>query len=117
MNYNDLSNEILDMDLAIRFAGVCDETGVIKYGRERQGIENVLSLEETKKSNLQELARWNMRNYLAPKTGKGKYAMAEYEKIKRITFPLEDSHLLLITTDVKADHEKIIKSILNLLKY
>ena len=56
MNYNDLCNEILDMDLAIRFAGVCDETGVIKYGREHQGIENVLSLEETKKSNLQEFS-------------------------------------------------------------
>ena len=54
---------------------------------------------------------------MAPKTGKGKYAMAEYEKIKRITFPLENSHLLLITTDVKADHEKIITSILSLLKY
>jgi hypothetical protein len=117
MYYNDLCNEILDMDLAVRFAGVCDETGIIKYGHERQGIENVLSLEETKKSNLQELARWKMRNYLAPKTGKGKYAMAEYEKIKRITFPLENSHLLLITTDVKADHEEIIKHILTLLKY
>jgi hypothetical protein len=34
--------------------------------------------------------------------------MAEYEKIKRITIPLEHNHLLLITTQVEADHGRII---------
>jgi hypothetical protein len=41
--------------------------------------------------------------------GKGKYAMSEYEKIKRITFPLGEDHLLLVTTEVDANHSKIIK--------
>jgi hypothetical protein len=41
--------------------------------------------------------------------------MAEYEKIKRITFPLEQSHLLLVTTEVDADHDKIIRDILPML--
>jgi hypothetical protein len=43
---------------------------------------------------------------------RGKYAMAEYEKIKRITFPLKENHLLLVTTEVDADHGKIIRDIL-----
>jgi hypothetical protein len=40
--------------------------------------------------------------------------MAEYEKIKRITIPLDDMHLLLVTTDVTADHMRIINEILRL---
>jgi hypothetical protein len=57
-----------------------------------------------------------LRNSLASKIGKGRYAMAEYEKIKRITFPLENQHLLLITTEVNADHSKIIDGVLKLLR-
>jgi hypothetical protein len=48
--------------------------------------------------------------------GKGKYAMAEYEKIKRITAPLDSDHLLLVTTEVGADHQSIIKNVLELIQ-
>ena len=43
--------------------------------------------------------------------------MAEYEKIKRITMPLEGDHLLLISTEVNADHQKIIDSVLKMVKH
>jgi hypothetical protein len=116
MDYGNLCNDILELDQNIRFAGVSDDTGEIRFGGQRQGITNLLSTEETKRSNLQALARWSLRNSLAPKIGKGRYAMAEYEKIKRITFPLEDYHLLLITTEVNADHGKIISKVLDMIK-
>jgi hypothetical protein len=116
MDYGKLSKDILNLDPKVRFAGICDDTGEIKYGGQREGIQNLLSADETKKSNLQALARWGLRNSLAPKTGKGRYAMAEYEKIKRITVPLENDHLLLITTEVEADHVKVIDSVLNMLR-
>ncbi|MGI0002236.1 MAG: DUF6659 family protein [Nitrososphaeraceae archaeon] len=106
----------MELDQNVRFAGVSDDTGEIKYGGQRQGISNLLSSEETKRSNLQALARWSLRNSLAPKIGMGRYAMAEYERIKRITFPLEDYHLLLITTEVNADHGKIINKVLDMIK-
>ena len=115
MDYERLSKDILNLDPKIRFAGICDETGEIRFGGQREGVNNLLSPEETKKSNLQALARWGLRNALAPKTGKGRYAMAEYEKIKRITVPLENYHLLLITTEVEADHGRIIDNVLQLL--
>lgn len=115
MDYERLSKDILNLDPKIRFAGICDETGEIRFGGQREGVNNLLSPEETKKSNLQALARWGLRNALAPKTGKGRYAMAEYEKIKRITVPLENYHLLLVTTEVEADHGRIIDNILQLL--
>lgn len=115
--YDKLCKEILDLDPKIRFAGICDDTGEIKYGGQREGIRNLLSPEETKKSNLQALARWGLRNALAPKVGKGRYAMAEYEKIKRITIPLEDDNLLLVTTEVEVDHGKIINDVRKLVQY
>jgi hypothetical protein len=107
-----LCNDILDLDTKVRFAGVCDETGEIRFGGQREGIKNLLTPEETKKSNLQAMARWGLRNSLSPKVGRGKYSMAEYEKIKRITFSLDPDHLLLVTTEVDAEHIKIIDRIL-----
>jgi hypothetical protein len=115
MDYDNLCKAVMDIDAKIRFSGICDETGEIKYGGQREGVENILSNDETRKSNLQALARWGLRNSLASKIGRGKYAMAEYEKIKRITIPLDDDHLLLITTEVQADHGKIISNTLKLL--
>src|SRR3972149_9219729 len=116
MDYTKLCKEILDLDPKIRFAGVCDESGEIKFGGQREGLDNLLTAEETKRSNLQALARWGLRNSLSSKVGKGKYAMAEYEKIKRITAPLDNDHLLLVTTEVDADHQNIIGKVLNLVQ-
>ena len=108
MNYDELCKEILKIDPKVRFAGVCDESGEIRYGGQRPGVKNLLTPEESKKSMLQAMARWGFRDSLSPKIGKGKYSMTEYEKIKRITIPLDDTHLLLVTTEVNADHAKII---------
>lgn len=116
MDYENLCKGILALDPKIRFAGVCDETGEIKYGGQRDGLANLLTAEETKRSNLQALARWGLRNSLASKVGKGKYAMAEYENIKRITAPLDNDHLLLVTTEVDADHQNVIAKVLKLIQ-
>lgn len=114
MDYDMLCKEVLNIDPNIRFAGICDDTGEIRYGGQREGVKNILNSEETKRSLLQALARWDLRNDLAYKTGKGKYAMAEYENIKRITVPLDETHLLLVTTEVAVDHIRIIDIILKL---
>lgn len=117
MDYGKLCKDTLDIDPKIRYAGICDDSGETKYGGQRQGVQNLLSSEDTKRSNLQALARWGLRNALAPKVGKGRYAMAEYEKLKRITIPLENYLLLLITTEVEADHGKIIDNVLKLVQH
>jgi hypothetical protein len=111
MDYNRLCKDILDLDTKVRFAGVCDITGEIRFGGQREGIKNLLTPEETKLSNIQAMAEWALRNSLATKVGRGKYAMTEYEKIKRITFLLDLDHLLLVTTEVDTEHMKVIESI------
>jgi hypothetical protein len=115
MDFDRLCKDVLGLESKIRFAGVCDDSGEIKYGGQREGLTNLLSPDETKRSDLQAIARWALRNSLSSKVGKGKYAMAEYEKIKRMTFPLEGNHLLLVTTEVDAGHNKIISNILSIL--
>jgi hypothetical protein len=37
--------------------------------------------------------------------------LAEYEKIKRITMPLSDNHILYVTTEPEADHSNIINRV------
>lgn len=118
MDYGRLCREILSVDPKIRYAGICDATGETKYGGQREGVNNLLSSDETKKANLQALARWALRNTLSPKIGKGRYAMAEYEKVKRITIPLEDNdHLVLITTEVDVNHDRIIDHVMKFIQH
>ena len=50
------------------------------------------------------------KNSTCEQIGKGHYVLAEYDKIKRITMPLGE-HLLYITTDVEADHSRILDGI------
>jgi hypothetical protein len=116
MDYSKLCEDILNLDPKVRFAGVCDDTGEIKYGGQREGVENLLMPEDTKKSNIQAIAMWGLRKSLGSRIGKGLYAMAEYGKIKLITFPLENDQFLLVTTEVQSDHNNIISNALKLLK-
>ena len=82
MDFDRLCKNILGLESKIRFAGVCDDSGAIKYGGQREGITNLLSPEETKKSNLQALARWALRNSLASKVGKGNMRCQNMRKLK-----------------------------------
>ena len=100
--------EIVKSDPNIRLVTICDLNGKIIYSEHREGVKNLLTPEESKKSLELAVNAWKTRSQLAPKIGKGKYVLAEYEKIKRITMPLDDNHLLYITTEIGADHAKII---------
>ena len=115
MDYEKLCHDVLDLDPKVRFVGICDNTGEIKNGGLREGVQSILTDEEIKKANLITLQRWRLHNTLADRIGKARYAMEEYEKVKQITMPLEDEHLLLISTEVDADHGKIIESAMQLI--
>jgi hypothetical protein len=102
------------MDPNIRVITICDINGKMMYSDYREGIQNLLTTEESKKSLNLAVNSWKIRSKLAPKIGKGKYVLAEYEKVKRITIPLGKNHLLYITTEVEADHSSIIRKVVEL---
>jgi hypothetical protein len=110
-DYKDIYEEIMNIDPNIRLVTICDINGKIKYSDHRPGVDNILTPEESKKSLKLAINAWKIRSELAPKIGKGKYVLAEYEKIKRITMPLSDNHLIYVTTEAKADHSNIISRI------
>ena len=114
MDYKHIYEEIMNSDPNIRLVTICDQNGKIMYSDHRQGVKNLLTPEESKKSLELAVNAWKTRSALAPKIGKGKYVLAEYEKIKRITMPLGDNHLVYATTEVESDHSALINKIRNL---
>jgi hypothetical protein len=112
MDYKRIYEDIMNSDPKIRMVTICDSNGKIMHSEHREGVQNLLSPQESKKSLELAVNSWKTRTALAPKIGKGKYVLAEYEKIKRITMPLGDEqHLLYITTEPEADHSKIIDTV------
>jgi hypothetical protein len=111
MDYQKLQVDIMNIDPKIRLVTICDINGKVMFSDHRQGVKNLLSTEESKESLELAANSWKIRSKLAPKIGKGKYVLAEYEKIKRITMPLGDNHLLYITAEPEADHSNIINRI------
>ena len=112
--------DIMSIDPKIRLVTICDTNGNIIFYRHRQGVQNLLSNDESKKSLEMAMYSWKVREGLSDKIGKGMYVLAEYEKIKRITMPFGDDLLLYLTTEVEADHSNIYDRIRRLeagLKY
>jgi hypothetical protein len=92
MNYQKLYVDIMNIDSKIRLVTICNINGKVMYSDHRQGVKNLLSPEESKESLELAINSWKTRSKLAPKIGKGKYVLAEYENIKRITIPFGDNH-------------------------
>ena len=113
-------DDIVNIDPNIRLITICDSEGRTMYSRHRQGVKNLLTPEESKKSLEMAMMGWKVRSDLSHKIGKGRYVVAEYERIKRITMPFGEDYLLYLTTETKADHLDIINRIRRLeagLKY
>lgn len=83
MDYKRIYDNIMNSDSKIRLVTICDLNGKIMYSDHRQGVKNLLTPEESKKSLELAVNSWRTRTQLAPKIGRGKYVLAEYEKIKR----------------------------------
>jgi hypothetical protein len=114
MDYQKLHTKIMKMSPAVRFATICDINGRVKYSGHRKGVKNLLTPSESLRSLRLAVTAWKVRSKLARKIGKGKYVLAEYAKIKRITMPLGNKHLIYLTTSTGADHSRIISRITRL---
>ena len=114
MDYKQIYEKVMGIDPLTRLVTICDRDGKIMYSGHREGVKNLLSEDESKRSLELAVNSWKIRSQLEPKIGKGRYVLAEYEKIRRITMPLDDNHLLHITTEGGADHLKIINRVRDL---
>ena len=123
MNFENLLKKIMDSDINIRHSIITDIEGGILTSSHRDGITNYLSQEETKSSLKRAANAWKGRRELMPKIGKGLYAVAAFEKITRMTFPLGEDNLIFVSMgsdSVRSNmHEggqkQIIEHVLNIL--
>jgi len=88
---------IMDSDPNIRHSIVSDNEGKILAIHHRPGVTNYLSKEETEASLKRAAVAWKGRNELSPKIGRGLYAIAAFEKITRMTFPLGNDNLIFVS--------------------
>jgi len=95
-----LLNMLMDFNPLIRFTAVCTNDGEIEWHSQRDNVTNIIPIEETKSSIKRAAESWKARTDLSGNgTGRGMYTITAYEKIKRITIPLDEDHLLFISTD------------------
>lgn len=95
--YEKLLNMLMDFNSSIRFAAVCNSQGEILWHSQRSGIKNIIPLADTKKTLERAINAWQERSKITDKVGRGLYVIAAYEKIKRITIPLDRGNLLFIS--------------------
>jgi hypothetical protein len=115
LDYDTLCSLIFEIDPKIRYVAVYHKSGHQLCGGMRDGLEPLLPPEELTRSAIHTIMRWETRQLLSSFIGQGKYSMAEYEKIKRITFPMNQTALLLVSTDVTANHNIIISRVLDII--
>jgi hypothetical protein len=95
-----LLNMLMDFNPYVRFTAVCTNDGEIEWHSQRDTVTNIIPIEETKASIKRAVESWNARGALTGNgTGRGMYTITAYEKIKRITIPLDENHILFISTD------------------
>lgn len=102
------AERLLKIGTGVRVVSICDMNGKLVYHARRKTTKNRLSPGESKDSLKMAASQWKKRKQLARKLGKCKYAIAEYDKVKRITLPAGKSHLLYVTTSPSFDHKKVI---------
>lgn len=98
-NEEKLLNMILGEIPSSRIAIICDHDGNILWNSMRDNTTSYLSVDETKESLKRSISSWDKRNELSSKIGQGKYAIVAYDKIKRITVPLPNDHLLFVSLE------------------
>jgi len=114
MSLEKIFDEIFDISMNIRYIGIYRNEKL--YGKMRKGLKPYLDEEETKQSIIEAVRRWEERKSWEPKIGRPIYSLTMYAKIKRITVQIAENVILLMSTDIESEHEKILLRILDLKK-
>jgi hypothetical protein len=85
----------------------------------RRGSDHLLTPDESDLSTIESVLRMTTRGDLKSKLGKPIYSFTLYEKVKRATILLDNDEypVLMVSFDIEAEHESLIKNkLLPLLK-
>ena len=107
----------MEVDSTIRYAAIQNSAGEKISGGFRENITPILNNDELKMMHYYASQRWQTRKNIEHKIGKTKYAMAEYDKLKRITFPINEKYMLMLATEINTDHTSVINKVLELIPH
>ena len=110
-----LVSMILEANKYVRYACICDGDGKILWNSRRSDIESIITLEDTKESLKMAIENWKKRDRITEKIGKGMYSIVGYEKLKRVTIPLANNHLLYV--HVEEEKPEYIKDMMKIVDY
>ncbi len=114
ISHSDCENffdDVLKLDQKIRYVAIYDGEYHAKF---RDGIQGYFKEDEIKSSLSEAQNRWAFRKKLSIKIGAPRFAMAQYTKVNRITFPLGNDAVILVTTELGIDIEKLVDRIIEI---
>jgi len=114
MSLDTILENIMHTDKHVRYATIADIDGNELKTRVREGIEPFLNAQETKDTLNYAAKAWKTRKTFEPKVGKGQYVLAVYEKLRRLTMPLGDKYLLMVTWGTDGGTSDIVEHIQNM---
>ena len=112
--FEKIYEEIFKIDPKIRYIGIYREGDL--HGKVKDGVKGYLNRYETKLSLYQAAIRWKERKDWAPKIGKPIYALAVYEKVKRMTIEVDDNFIIFISTEIDCESEKVLSQLIKFKK-
>lgn len=105
---------VMHTDEQIRCAIIFDIGGNKVMTSIREGIEPFLNEVDTKETLRYAANAWKIRRTFEPKIGKGRYVLAVYEKLRRLTMPIGDKYLLMVTWGIEGGSAQIIEHLENM---
>jgi len=98
-DYKELLEVLMISNKNVRFSAICTLKGEMLFQKRRGDIKSLFTLDETKSQLEKTIDSWKSRGDIKDKIGKPLYSITSYEKIKRITIPIDEEYLLFISMD------------------
>lgn len=100
--------ELLNLDMSLRWIGISNKYGVLINVEQRQGLQPLMSEEESEEYAAAAISRYRTRVKFQSKIGKLNYAVGRYENVTRVTIPISNDYFVLLTVDKEINYDDII---------
>ena len=105
------SGQLLRFEKSIRWIGIANKYGVLLNVEYRDNLTPFMTEEENEEYAANAVKRYKTRLKFQTKIGMLNYAFGRYEKISRVTIPINQDYYLLLTLD--ADEKNYDDLIMN----
>jgi hypothetical protein len=112
------SKELLKLDKTITWIGIANNFGVLLNVEYREELIPLLTEEENEEYVSSTITRHKTRIKFESRIGKLIYALGRYQKLNRVTIPINENYYLLIAldTEVRDFDSTIMEKIIPLIK-